>query len=429
MRTRRAVALATAACLALGTLSACGSGDDGDSGGKVSLRFLSLAWQKESVKANKQIVATWNSSHPKIHVKYVQGSWDNVHDQLVSAFEGNSADDIIHDAADDLAGFADQGYLADLTNLRPADLKSDIPPQSWNTTKFGSGGIYGVPFLQEPRLFIANKKLLDAAGVTIPTADHPWTWDDLAAASKKLTKGKTVGMAWPMSSPVSLILNLSMNYGGKYFYKQGDKDVVKFGAAEQHVPKFIHDQVNVSHTASKTALGMSGSDVLPGFFAGKYAIVALGMSYRQQVAQQAPKNFDWVTLPPVSGDTAHQGVSPQTLSIAQQSDHKKQAMQFIDYFLGTQNQVRLARGDWMLPTGTKALASPKLQVAKDGWKVGASAGKDLVAEPAQAAKSYSEWKAKIAKPAFQQYLAGKITMAQLTGKLVTDGNKIVSRGQ
>lgn len=162
-----AAVLATAFAL---LLSGC-SGDGGggaDADGTVRLSFQSLAWQKESVEANRQLVQEWNAAHPDIQIDYVQGSWDNVHDQLLTSFEGGEAPDIIHEASDDLADFAYGGYLADLRALLPGRLTEDIPEQSWATTTFG-GGVYGVPFLQEPKVLIANKEILDSSGVRIPT--------------------------------------------------------------------------------------------------------------------------------------------------------------------------------------------------------------------------------------------------------------------
>lgn len=139
--------LVTAAATALALLLTGCNGDSGDDGGKITLQFQSLAWQKESVDANKALVKEWNATHPDVKVEYVQGSWDSVHDQLLTSFEGGEAPDIIHDASDDLADFAYGGYLADIGDLLPARLKSDIPKRSWETTTFG-GKVYGVPFLQ-----------------------------------------------------------------------------------------------------------------------------------------------------------------------------------------------------------------------------------------------------------------------------------------
>ncbi|MFC7640857.1 extracellular solute-binding protein [Streptosporangium lutulentum] len=69
----------------------------------MSLKFLSLAWQKESIAANKQLVDEWNKANPDTQVEYVQGSWDNVNDQLVTSFEGGDPPDVIHDDSPALA--------------------------------------------------------------------------------------------------------------------------------------------------------------------------------------------------------------------------------------------------------------------------------------------------------------------------------------
>lgn len=167
MRALVRTAAATATALAL-LLTGCGGDGDGGTDGKIKLRFQSLAWQKESVDINKRLVKEWNASHPDVEVQYVQGSWDSVHDQLLTSFEGDEAPDVIHDASDDLADFAYGGYLADLRTLLPDRLTADIPAQSWQSATF-DGGIYGVPFLQEPRVLIANTRLLEESGVRIPT--------------------------------------------------------------------------------------------------------------------------------------------------------------------------------------------------------------------------------------------------------------------
>ena len=113
----RAAAAAVTALVLLLTGCSGDGGDGRDADGTIRLSFQSLAWQKESVDANKQLVDEWNAANPDVQVDYVQGSWDNVHDQLLTSFEGGEAPDIIHDASDDLADFAYGGYLADLRPL------------------------------------------------------------------------------------------------------------------------------------------------------------------------------------------------------------------------------------------------------------------------------------------------------------------------
>jgi ABC-type glycerol-3-phosphate transport system substrate-binding protein len=427
MRVRATVVLAAVLIL---LLAGCTSGGSGSAGGRITLRLLSLAWQQESVKAGKELVTEWNASHPDVKVEYIQGSWDSVHDQLLTSFEGGEAPDIIHDASDDLADFAYGGYLADLRDLLPDRLRSDIPQRSWETATFGKG-IYGVPFLQEPRVLIANATWLRKSGVRIPTPERPWTWPEFRQVAKRLSAKGKYGVAWPLKEPVSATLNLSLSAGGRLFHRGADgKVTIRFKAADQVVARTIHDQANTDRSASPTTLGSGGSDTLPGFFGGRYAMVPLGFSYRQQIVQQAPKGFDWQVLPaPAGADGLTQGVSPQTLSIAEDSPHKREAAEFVDFLLRPKNMVRLALGDWMLPTGTQALKDPALHTAKDGWATGTALAAHLSPAPAQSVRGYPEWKDKVATPAFQQYYSGAIGLGELRRRLEKDGNLVLARYQ
>ncbi|MFB7847250.1 MULTISPECIES: ABC transporter substrate-binding protein [unclassified Streptomyces] len=421
---------AAAAALALLLTGCAGPDDDGGGDGRIELTFQSLAWQKESVDANRQLVEEWNETHPDIHVSYVQGSWDTVHDQLLTSFEGDEAPDVIHDASDDLADFAYGGYLADLRGLLPDRLTADIPRESWRTTTFGDG-VYGVPFLQEPRVLIANTRILKESGVRVPTPEHPWSWAEFRQVAKELTKEGRYGVAWPLKEPVSVTLNLGLSGGGKLFHRGADGRVtIRADEGDRVVPGVIHDQVNTDRSASRTTLGMGGSDTLPGFFGGKYAMVPLGFAYRQQVVEQAPEGFEWTVLPaPAGSGGLAQGVSPQTLSVSEASPHKKAAARFIDFLLRPPNMVRLAKGDWMLPTGTAALADPSLHTAENGWATGVAVAKELRPAPAQSVRGYPEWKDKVATPALQEYYSGAIGAEELRKRLVDDGNRVLARYQ
>ena len=176
---------------------------------------------------------------------------------MLTSFEGGEAPDIIHDEASDLTDFAYGGYLADLTRL-PAreDPRRDPGGQLGHRPPSNGGRVYGVPFLQEPQVIIANRKLLERSGVRIPTAGHPWTWDEFEEVSRELTHGKgqggngqggktrggegqdgksaRYGVVWTMKEPVKQSVNLSLSTGGQIFTKKrtddGDKNAVRFGA-------------------------------------------------------------------------------------------------------------------------------------------------------------------------------------------------------
>ena len=93
----------------------------------VKLKFATYVWQPTTVAANKSIVESWNKAHPGIQVEIVPVDVNSVHDKLLTSFVGGTAADIIHDEAADIAGFTQQGYLANLTPLLPKSLKAVDP--------------------------------------------------------------------------------------------------------------------------------------------------------------------------------------------------------------------------------------------------------------------------------------------------------------
>lgn len=414
------VAGIAAVTLALAGCSTSGSTDSA-SGGKVTLTFQSLAYQDTTVAATKDIVDSWNKANPDIQVKLQQGSWDNVHDQLVTQFQGGTAPDIIHDESADIMGFAQQGYLADLSDKLSADTKKEVSKDVWKSVTTGDGKIVAAPTLLQSYVVFANKKAFSAAGVDIPSG-KTLSWNDFEELSRKLTSGGNFGTGWGLKSPTATVMNLALGFGGTFFDNKDGTSTIHVGDDELQVPKRINAMAYSDKSLDPVSLTQSGSDVLPGFFGGKYAMYVGGNYVAQQITESAPSGFDWAVLPPLAGTKgAGQAANPQTMSVSAQSKHIPQAAKFIDYFMKADNQAKLAEGDWLIPASSAARA----QVAKDtsgknGWDVILKSGDELTAAPFQAATNYPQWKDQYATPALQKYLANSISLDDLK-KQLSDG--------
>jgi len=353
-----------------------------------------------------------------VQVQYVQGSWDSVHDQLVTQFQGGSAPDIIHDESADIAGFAKQGYLADLGPMLSAATKSTLSPSITGTVTVG-GKLVGAPTLLQSYVVFANTKLLKQAGVAMPSGAS-WTWDEFAAAAKKATKGKTYGLGWGLKQPTATVMSMGLNFGGTFFSGEGGK-TINVGTKELEVPKRIHDMAYVDKSIDPTSLTQGGSDVLTAFLKGKYAMTVGGNYAAQQLTEEAPKGFSWAVLPPLAGDSAEQAANPQTLSVAKQSKNVAAAAKFVDYYMKADNLAAVAEGDWLIPTTAASRDALKAQTGgKNGWDQTLASGEKLVQAPFQSADKYPQWKDQIATPALQQYFAGKTDLPGLK-KALTDG--------
>ncbi len=391
----------------------------------VNLRFQSLAWQEESIAANIALVDEWNAANPNIQVEYVQGSWDSVQDQLLAQFETGEAPDLLHYESTAIIDFARRGYLVELSSVLSDDFKASIRDSAWDTVA-DEGGVYGVPFLLESSLFFANKTIFDDAGVELPTIEDPWTWDEFQAAALELTTPDRFGVALPFRSPTNRVLNLSLAFDGAFFSTTDGVSTTQFGDAEREVPSRIYDMLYVDKSAATDSLGFGSSDVLPGFFAGEYAMVTSGVWFRQQISSQAPDGFDWVTLPPLLGTSQNQGSGSQTISMSIDSEYPDEAAEFLEFFLAPEGMAQLAKGDWLLPTGDAAGAAlAESTGGADGWDVAVESGKNLIVAPFQSVAGFGQWKSEIANPAFQEYFADQIDIDELGRRLVEDGQDIL----
>jgi multiple sugar transport system substrate-binding protein len=413
---KKSLVSATAAVLAAASLTACSSSGGGnDSGGTVTLRFQSLAFQKPTIAAVKSIVTSFNKSHPKIHIKYSEGSWDSVHDQLVTQFQGGTAPDIIHDEAADISGFAQQGYLADISKDIPAAVKKSVPQGVWDTVS-QDGKVYAVPTLLQSYVVMANTDLLKSKNIAVPTGKL--TWDNFQTIAKQATSGGTYGVGWGLKQPTSTVLSLALNFGGTFFSGSGKDATIKVGDAEKQVPERIHQMAYDDKSIDPASLSQAGTDLLPSFYAGKLAMVVEGNYAAQQITQEAPKTFHWTVLPPLAGTSSNQAADPQTLSVSQSSKHKSQAAEFLSYFMQAKNLAAVGQGDWLIPTSKPARDAIEQQTGgKQGWTQTLAGADTMIAAPFQAAANYPRWKDEIATPALQQYLQNKISLSALTSKL------------
>lgn len=398
------------------------SGDSESTSGPVTLTFQSLAYQDSTVAAVKDIVDSWNKDNPDIHVKLTQGTWDNVHDQLVTQFQGGTAPDVIHDESSDIMGFAQQGYLADLGKYLSPDVKKAVSDDVWDTVTTADGKIVAAPTLLQTYVVFANTAAFDAAGVDVPKGDK-LTWDELASIAKKLTGNGKFGVGWGLKQPTAAMMNTALGFDGTFFDTKDDGSAtIHVGEGETAVPEHVHAMAFDDRSLDPVSLTQSGTDVLPGFLSGKYAMYIGGNFLAQQITESAPAGFTWTALPPLAGSAgAAQAANPQTMSVSAQSKAPEQAAKFIDYFVNAQNQAKLARGDWLIPASKPA----RDQVAKETkstpvWEPLLRSGESLAGAPFQKAKNYPQWKDQYATPALQQYFANSISLDELRQKL-SDG--------
>jgi spermidine/putrescine-binding protein len=130
--------------------------------------------------------------------------------------------------------------------------------------------------------------------------------------------------------------------------------------------------------------------------------------------------------PPLEGSAgAEQSANPQTLSVAAESPHVKEAAEFIDYYMQAENLAKVAEGDWLIPASSAAVDVVRKDTGgQNGWKQVLDSGSQLTKAPYQSVTNYPQWKDQIATPAFQRYLADEIDTGKLTEALTKGWSQV-----
>jgi multiple sugar transport system substrate-binding protein len=182
----RRVAAVTVVLLLAVVAGACGGGGSNEaaSSGEASgdITFWTGFTARE-LGVMKDVVADFERSHPKIHVKVVGGISD---DKIVAAIRGGNAPDVAHsfDAGAYAGAYCGNGAWIDLADYMQRDgVSEDIFPAVTQKYSQFEGTRCALPMLADAYGLYYNKDMFAKAGISGP----PRTMSELMDDAKKLT--------------------------------------------------------------------------------------------------------------------------------------------------------------------------------------------------------------------------------------------------
>ncbi|MGW1077490.1 extracellular solute-binding protein [Streptomyces sp. NPDC002537] len=194
---RRGISVVAAVGVLALTATACG-GDGGGSGGDGSKAADdpgsvsgTVTWWDTSDATNeapafKKLVSAFEAKYPKIKVDYVNVPFDQAQQKFkTAATTGKGAPDVLRSDVGWTPGFAQLGYLKDLTGTPALDKPDDFLDGPLKNAAY-QGKTYGVPQVTDTLGLLWNKELFRKAGIDKPPAD----WKAAKEAALKI-KEKT----------------------------------------------------------------------------------------------------------------------------------------------------------------------------------------------------------------------------------------------
>lgn len=223
-RTRTVAVAAAALSLSL-VLAACGGGGDSDSAAKTTKGDVQLEFWSWTDGIQAQVDA-WNKAHPETQVKYVNAAGDTVYQKLRAAVTSGNAPCLSKMDGMNLANFAADGLLTDITQVA-APYKSRYTTPAWNAVSPG-GATYGIPTGSSPLFTAYRADLFQKYGIKAPK-----TWQDLIDAGKAVQKkDKDVKIFNMAGEDPSTLVDLSWESGAQWYKVAGDHWEIGFTSPE-----------------------------------------------------------------------------------------------------------------------------------------------------------------------------------------------------
>lgn len=331
-------------------LSACGGGDDegndagDDAGGNqdegtVTLNFWGGVPAENGPQA---VVDKWNEEHPDIQVKYTRYVNDDEGNLRVNTAlqTGEDIDILMSHSTNDYEQRVDSEFLADLSDRFDDQFVQDkIGPgaSKWKV----DDKYYALPTNINAIFLMFNEDALKEKGLEVP---ETMTWDELRDYANQL---KDSGFAFPYALDANTIHGIIQNaLIDEGFEKDGKSNLdhpnVRKGL--QMYYEMMHTDKTMPALAEQVSTNMAPEQM---FLNGEIGIYQAG-AWRLRMSNdlnEYPREFKiaFAPYPHFEGQSVPAHHIEDAMSIVEDSEHKDEAWQFIEWY-AKEGMMELAPG-------------------------------------------------------------------------------------
>jgi multiple sugar transport system substrate-binding protein len=335
-----------ALAISMGLLAAaCGFGgsDSGTEGDGVTLDLLVPTYSDNTKGLWQDIIKDFESENPDINVKLDIQSWDNINDVVRTKVQANDAPDILN--IDAFAGFAADDLLYPASDVLSEETVGDFQ-ESFVENASIDGEQYGLPLIASARTLFINTDLTKQAGVDEP----PATWDELLAASKKVSAlgGGVHGYGMPLGSEEAQAETSIWAFGNGSDW--GDSEQLTIDAPE-NVEAVEFMQTMIEEKATQPNAGATDRTPLINVFVqGKIGYIeALPPTVAQIESENPDLNFELAPIPTKDGSPVTLGVADHLMAFKNEGDKQDAIKTFLDYFYSSEVYTNFVETENFLP--------------------------------------------------------------------------------
>lgn len=331
---------------------------------EVVLNLLTMDQAGMTPEELGEIIARFEAANPGIRVEPQFVLYDGLYDTIVTSVSSNPpAFDII--LVDDIwyAGFADAGWVLDVTERVTPEMREGVFEAAWDITTVNDV-VYGLPFLLDQKYFYYNTAILEAAGFSAP----PRTWEEVAEMSRVIkANGVEYPMIWSWAQIEAVVPDfVTLLYGnGGQFFDENNQPVFN-DAAGVATLQWMVDMINEG-LVNPASISSAEEDVRNVFSAGNAAFVSNWLymySLTQDPAESQVVGQVGMSLMPVFQAGLDAGIESSTnngsmgFAITAGSTHPDEAWNFLSFLTSQDIQVEFSAHQ--LPTWETAFEEASL---------------------------------------------------------------------
>lgn len=353
------MALSEAGCSGNGNAAASAGNSPASAANASEPITLKITWWGSQSRHDytQKLLDLYTKSHPNIKFSASPAGWDGYFEKLSTQTASGSMPDIVQMDYLYITTYAKNNSIADLQPYlddKTIDVSS-IDKNILNTGKV-SGKMVGMVLSTSLLAFGYNPDVLSKAGVQVPTGD--WTWDDFTKMSATV-KEKT-GIADSASIDPLTDTNLFNYWVRQHGEKLFNDDSKSLGYKDDKLCadffkmwKSMMDANTVPNPDEYSQISTLGLEAGP-VVTGKAAMTQNWSNYATLVSK-ANNKIKIVTPPQLAGsDSKGLWLKPgMFFSVAQTSRHQKEAAEFINWFVNSEEANDIIMAERGTPVSSK----------------------------------------------------------------------------
>ncbi|EGL83927.1 extracellular solute-binding protein family 1 [Caldalkalibacillus thermarum TA2.A1] len=338
------------------------SSDSGSEGGEgsedqVTIQFWHTFNQAEQ-ETISEIIEAFEEAYPHIKVQVQAVPFDQAQNQFKLAAQSGDAPDVFRAEIAWTPEFADLGYLLELDEYVSDEDLADYLDSPMNYNLY-DGHIWGVPQATDALALLYNKRMLEEAGLSVPT-----TMDEFLEAAQALTDESKDQYGFFIRGDAYWVQPFIWAFGGDLIDGEAREVKIAEPGSIEGTQFYVDLQNKYKVTPATRDFSQDYDNMQTGFKEGRIAMILNGPWSTSDILSGSefsdPDNLGIAPIPVGPTGLTGSPVGGHNYVIYKGTQYPDEAYTFIEFINSAESQAKFAINNNILPTRASAYEIPEV---------------------------------------------------------------------